>query len=212
MSLEELRERNKEYVLHKALECFIEKGIEHTTVLEIAKRACLTERSIFRYFPTKGDIVIAAAYLYWSKALERTRAMLAKNLRPGMTGLEEISAVLHTYIDMVFTDPQGIRCTMDAEMALYRAGVNHKVVNRPPEKFETASGPMAAAVRRGIADGSIPPTVDAKTLYYNSYDAILGVMQRMSVGVPSVDALNGHARLTQLCDMFAREFAGEQTT
>lgn len=209
MSLEELREKNKEFVVRQALECFIEKGIEHTTVLEIARRAALTERSVFRYFPTKSDIVVAAAYLYWDMALERTRSLLENAVRPGMTGLEEISAVLRSYIDIVFTDPQGIRFTMDAEMALYRAGNNHKVVNRPPEKFETAGGPMAAAVRRGLADGSIPPTVDAKMLYYNSYDSILGVMQRMSVGVPSAGEVDGHARLVQLCDMFAREFAGE---
>lgn len=208
MSLEELRERNKELVVEKALECFIEKGIEHTTVMEIAKRANLTERSIFRYFPCKSDIVISASFLYWDKALSHTRTLMEKAIHPGMTGIEEISFVLRSYIDMVFTDPQGIRFTMDAEMALNSAGKNHRVINRPPEKFETSTGPMAAAVRRGLADGTIPSHVDVKTLYYNSYDAILGIMQRMTVGVPSVGELDGRARLEQVCDMFTREFAG----
>ena len=39
-------------------------------------------------------------------------------------------------------------------------------------------------------------------LYYNAYDAILGVIQRMSVGVPSVHELDD-----ALCEQFARAFA-----
>lgn len=37
-------------------------------------------------------------------------------------------------------------------------------------------------------------------LYYNAYDAILGVIQRMSVGVPSVRELDGHVRIDALCE------------
>lgn len=67
----------------------------------------------------------------------------------------------------------------------------HAVVNRPPERFEVAPGPIAAAIRRGLADGTVDPDADVKMLYYNAYDAILGVIQRMSVGVPSVHELDG---------------------
>ena len=76
------------------------------------------------------------------------------------------------------------------------------ISNNPPVNA------LGAAVRRGLADGTIPSHVDVKTLYYNSYDAILGIMQRMTVGVPSVGELDGRARLEQVCDMFTREFAG----
>ena len=68
----------------KALECFIENGIEKTKVSDIARRSGLTERSIFRYFATKTDIVIAAAFLYWEKAKKHTSDTLAAADYPGM--------------------------------------------------------------------------------------------------------------------------------
>ena len=68
MSLEELRESNIQLVTEKALECFVERGIDNTRVSDIAKSAGLTERSVYRYFPTKSDIVIAAALCYWARA------------------------------------------------------------------------------------------------------------------------------------------------
>ena len=61
MSLDELRTQNIQNVTEKALVCFIKNGITNTKVSEIAKAAGLTERSVYRYFPTKSDIVISAA-------------------------------------------------------------------------------------------------------------------------------------------------------
>lgn len=109
MSLEELREQNIRLVTEKALECFIKNGINNTRVSEIAAESGLTQRSVFRYFPSKDDIVIAAAFCYW----ERTKAYIARELRrhtdDAQTGIEQINIILNSYANMLFVDPEGIR-------------------------------------------------------------------------------------------------------
>jgi AcrR family transcriptional regulator len=45
-----------------ALELYIERGFEQTTVAEIARRAGLTERTFFRYFADKREV------LFWGAA------------------------------------------------------------------------------------------------------------------------------------------------
>src|SRR6516225_1122203 len=40
-----------------ALELYIERGFEQTTVAEIARRAGLTERTFFRYFADKREVL-----------------------------------------------------------------------------------------------------------------------------------------------------------
>lgn len=209
MSLEELRDNNKRLVTEKALECFIRGGIDSTAISDIARAAGLTERSIYRYYPSKVELVMAASFLYWDKALEQAAGYLREHSHPGMTGIEEIAVVLNGYSQLVFSDPDGIRFSLDAELALYRAGLHSKVINRPPERFESSNGPMAAAIRHGLADGSVSPEKDLKMLYYNSYDTLLGVIERMTVDVTSVGEVDGRARLSSLCDMFTREFAAK---
>ena len=150
MSLQEVREQNIALVKQTALACFVENGIDKTTIRDIAHRAGLTERSVYRYFATKDELVVAAAFLYWDRAKAQAAQALVSARQPGMNGIEEIRVLLRSYAGLIFTDPAGIRFSLDAEVALCNAGRQHAVVNRPPERFEVAPGPIAAAIRRGL--------------------------------------------------------------
>lgn len=208
MSQGELRQQNIQHVIETALACFLEQGIEKTSVGEIARRAGLTERSLFRYFKKKTDIVLAAAYLYWNRVIARMEARLPENGEP-RTGLEDVGTLLMAYSNLFLEDPNGIRFTLDAELVLDAAGKNSQIRNRLPEPYESSNGPVARAIRKGLADGSIGPDVDVRELYYNSYDAILGLMQRLSIGgTPSAGELDYHSRMKRLCAMFVDAFRG----
>ena len=44
-----------------AMELYVERGFEHTTVTEIAERAGLTQRTFFRHFADKREVLFAGA-------------------------------------------------------------------------------------------------------------------------------------------------------
>ena len=135
-------------------------------------------------------------------------AHLPENGEP-RTGLEDVGMLLMAYSNLFLEDPNGIRFTLDAELVLDAAGKNRQIKNRPPEPYESSNGPVARAIRKGLADGSISPDVDVRELYYNSYDAILGLMQRLSIGgTPSAGELDYHSRMKRLCAMFVDAFRG----
>ena len=208
MSLEELRERNKSLVIEKALELFIKSGIDNTKIKDIAKSAGLTERSAYRYFDTKTDLVQEAAYLFWNNTLEEIRGRVEASRISELPGIEQIRALLYRYSNMYFENRLGVLFTLEAEMYLYSAG-RSKTLNRPPEKFDTSKSPLVLAIRRGLEDGSVSSEVDAKELYYNSYDSILGVMQKLALEASGFTELDNRQRMKHLCDLFVRAFQGE---
>jgi len=53
------REETRERLLDAARRLFAEKGYEHTTSAEIAEAAGVTERTLFRHFPSKSDLLLA---------------------------------------------------------------------------------------------------------------------------------------------------------
>ncbi|MEA4895350.1 MAG: helix-turn-helix domain-containing protein [Oscillospiraceae bacterium] len=208
MSLEELRERNKSLVTEKALEAFIKNGIDNTKIKDIAKSAGLTERSAYRYFETKTDIVQAAAYLFWNNTLEKIRERVESSRICELNGIKQIRALLYQYSNLYFENRQGVLFTLDAEMYLYSAG-RSKTLNRPPEKFDTSTSPLVLAIRKGIEDGSVNPEVNVKELYYNAYDSILGVMQKLALEASGFTELDNKQRMKDLCDLFVRAFKGD---
>lgn len=49
-----------------------------------------------------------------------------------------------------------------------------------------------------------------KEIYYNSYDAILGIMQRLSIGgTPSARELDYDSRMLHLSEMFVKALSGK---
>ena len=207
MSQEEMRQRNKEQVVKKALKYFIKNGIENSRIKDIAKSAGLTERSVYRYFEEKSDLVQAASYLCWEETTDAIRSAFAKENTASMTGEQQIRLLMKLYCDYFLERPGMSLFTLEAEVFLHRAGKNAKVINRPPEKYETSNSPMVCAIRKGVEDGSLRADIDHKELYYNAYDSILGVLQRQALDAQSALELEVKKRMDSLCCLFADAFA-----
>jgi AcrR family transcriptional regulator len=72
-----------------ALELYGERGFEQTTVAEIAKRAGLTERTFFRYFTDKREV------LFWGAgALQELVVSTAANAPDSAAPLDVVAAAL----------------------------------------------------------------------------------------------------------------------
>src|ERR1035438_3906451 len=72
-----------------ALALFGERGFENTTVAQIAARAGLTERTFFRYFADKREV------LFWgSRTLQELMVNALLNALPSAAPLEAVAAAL----------------------------------------------------------------------------------------------------------------------
>jgi len=73
-----------------ALELYAERGFDQTTVAEIARRAGLRERSFFRYFPDKREV------LFWGQdALREAYANAIANAPAAAAPIDAVAAGLN---------------------------------------------------------------------------------------------------------------------
>ncbi|MEO3781837.1 TetR family transcriptional regulator [Actinocorallia sp. B10E7] len=68
------KQRTRLALIDAALELFLDRGYEHTTIDEIAAAADVSQRTFFRYFATKEDVVTDLILQYDARLLERVRA------------------------------------------------------------------------------------------------------------------------------------------
>jgi AcrR family transcriptional regulator len=95
------KERTRRELAEAATRLFIERGYDRTTIEEIAAAVDISPRTFFRYFPTKGDIVVALSLTTFED--------LAGALRD-RPACESLAEALCAAVEVVLTgDPAEIR-------------------------------------------------------------------------------------------------------
>ncbi|WP_169952309.1 TetR/AcrR family transcriptional regulator [Microbispora sp. H11081] len=120
-----------------ALDLYIERGYEQTTVAEIARRAGLTERTFFRHFADKREVLFGGS------------DALREHLVDAVTGAPESAAPIDAIAAAV--ESVGVLFQERRESALRRQAViaaNAELLERELIKLAALSAALAGALRR----------------------------------------------------------------
>jgi AcrR family transcriptional regulator len=125
-----------------AMELYAEQGFEQTTVAEIAARAGLTERTFFRHFTDKREVLF-----YGTEMLRDLLTGAVTNSPPSATALEVATAAFEAASAMLQENPERARLR-DAIVS-----ANAELRERELIKLAVLADTVAAALRhRGIPD------------------------------------------------------------
>jgi AcrR family transcriptional regulator len=134
-----------------AMELFVERGFEQTTVTEIAARAGLTQRTFFRYFADKREVLFGGA------------RMLEESLVNSVASAPESTAP----VDAVAAALEAVGAVMQERREFSRQ--RQAVVDANPElrereliKLASLASAIAGALRkRGVGDPAASLTAEA---------------------------------------------------
>ncbi|HEX4016856.1 MAG TPA: TetR family transcriptional regulator [Frankiaceae bacterium] len=134
-----------------ALELYIERGYEQTTVAEIAKRAGLTERTFFRYFADKREVLFGG-----SAELQKVLTQKVTEAPETMTPLDAVADGLAALAPLfeIRGEYPGQRQTVIA--------ANVDLQERELIKLASLAAATAQALReRGVAEPAASLTAEA---------------------------------------------------
>jgi AcrR family transcriptional regulator len=165
-----------------ALELYGERGYDQTTVAEIAKRAGLTERTFFRYFADKREVLF-----YGSGMLRDGLVQGIEDAPSGLPPIDAVGAALEAVADSLFEERRD------------RARQRQVIVAATPElqereliKMATLSAAVAAALRRrGVTEPRASLAAEAGV-------AVFRVAFQRWVGQPGAGGGSGGQTLAQL--------------
>ena len=125
-----------------AMALYAEQGFEQTTVAEIAARAGLTERTFFRHFADKREVLF-----YGTDRLRDLLARAVADAPASATPMDAVGAALEAAGAMFQENPERVRLR-DAIVS-----ANAELRERELIKLATLASVMAGALRdRGIAE------------------------------------------------------------
>ena len=125
-----------------AMELFIERGFEQTTVTEIAERAGLTQRTFFRHFADKREVLFAGS--------ERLRDVMVDALASAPESAAPIDAVAAALQAAGATLQEGGEFPRRRQAVI---SANAELQERELIKLASLAAALADALRaRGVAD------------------------------------------------------------
>ena len=144
-----------------ALALYGERGFENTTVAEIAERAGLTERTFFRHFADKREVLFGGAVAF-QDAIVGTLARAPESLAP----IDAVAAGIAAAGDMMPAEPGPAR----QRRAIIAANVDLR--ERELSKLASLSAALAGTLReRGLPDADAGLTAEIGiALFRTAYD------------------------------------------
>jgi AcrR family transcriptional regulator len=124
-----------------AMELYAQQGFEQTTVAEIAVRAGLTERTFFRHFADKREVLF-----YGTEMLRDLLTRAVATAPASATALESVSAAFEAACATMQENPDRVR--------LRDAIVSANAELRERELIKLAA--LATAVAGALRDGGVP--------------------------------------------------------
>ena len=96
---EEMDERNRK-ILDVAFELFVDKKIEAVSMGDIARAADVGRATLFRYYPSKLELVIAVCADQWKRYLDGLDAKRPISSVHDIPAIDRLRFTMDSYIDM----------------------------------------------------------------------------------------------------------------
>jgi TetR/AcrR family transcriptional regulator len=175
MGTTERKEREKEkrrnQIVDSAEKIFLEKGLEGTTMEEIAESAELSKGTLYLYFKSKEELYFAVNM----RGLRLLTGILESVLDKGLTGAENILELGRAYIRFSKNYPEYFRTIMTCQSAgIEQTDYFHKTL-----LFEPGSPLLVFldVIEKGNIDGTIRSDIPTLELAVTLWSQLTGVLQ-----------------------------------
>jgi len=146
--------KRREMILDAAEKVIAKRGVEGANFGAVAKQSRLSRSLIYVYFPKREDLFHAVC----ERGLLVLQVYLVKAVALHTTGLEQVIAMAKAYY--AFSRDEPLYFSVIAEQEAYTIPPSEKGVieQKLSDCGKQALGLVAAAIRKGIDDGSVSST------------------------------------------------------
>lgn len=178
---EEEMQVRRETMIQTAFRLFCDRGIEHVSLSEIARKAHVGENTVYRYFTNKETLVVEAFFKLWDAIIQEVERNVADTPRyDDLTGYHQVRIWIESFRFLYQTHREFVLFSYEAKLYLLRQQVKLSRLHQDT-LMRTFRGPCLAALEKGKADGSIPAEENSEDLFYAIFGALRGYIVKIVI-------------------------------
>ncbi len=201
-------------IIETGFRLFSERGIETVTLPEIAKESGVGHATLYRYFNTKLDLVIAISAWSWEKYITEYNASIPQEELLQMTGAEYLRFYLDSFIDLYRNHKDILSFNYDFNSYLrHEAGMKEqtqpfvRMVNNLKDSFHEM-------YLRGCKDGTLNTEFSEAAMFSGSFHIMLAAATRYAIGLVYIPEGSGdpEGELIMLEELLLSKYTGTVLT
>lgn len=204
IELENQKEQRKEEVILVAVEVFKEKGIDNTKMTDIAEKAQVGVATVYRYFKTKTDLVIAAAIWLWKEEISILSHQFYEESFMELSGADRVRRILSTFTTLYHNHSEFIRFLEQFDNYIVKEQISPEKLENYEKSVIDVKSVMFDAIEQGKKDGSIKDNIDKDVFYITIAHSLMSLCQKLILRgtiLSSDSEIQGDIQLGLLIDM-----------
>ena len=183
MIREKKKELTRKTIMEKGFELFTERGIESVTMQEIADASLVGRATLFNYFNSKVDLVIAIGSWKWKEYIERKAEEAKQFDREKRTGAELLSNYLDAFLEQYRSYRSNLRFNYNFNSYLR----SERATPEQMEPFMQVVNKLAVlfhgVYKRGMKDGTLNASISEEEMFSGCFHIMLAAATRYAVGL-----------------------------
>lgn len=167
-------------ILEAAMELFYEKGIEETSIDEIAERAGVGSATIYRYYETKAQLAIQSGVAYWRKIAGQYLNITDIEGYSDMTGREQLECIMDALIAIFERERGFLKYLQEFEVFVRRYAINMERLAEYEDSIMSLKPRVTDALEKGRQDGTLFFEWSSNEVCYSLAHTAFGVMKRFA--------------------------------
>ncbi len=199
----------QQHIMETAFTLFSEKGIGQVTMPEIADASGVGRATLFRYFNSRLDLVVAIATSKWEEYINNRNSTVTREALEKMTGAEHLKFYMDGFIDLYHSHKDILRFNYDFNSFLR----NEKGIPEQKQPYMKVVDELRkdfhVLYQKGMEDGTLNASISEETMFSSSFHIMLAAVTRYAIGLVYVLEQNTdpEIELVMLENLLLREFS-----
>jgi TetR/AcrR family transcriptional regulator len=195
------RETRRRFILEAARRTFASKGVEETSMDDIAREAEYTRRTLYGYFRSRDEIYMSI----FLEDLAVRREMQLAAVAQAQTGLEKIRAWGETFYRYARENPHAMRLQLYWDFrGIDERTISPAIFARFEEINRNLADDLRGMFRRGVDDASLRPDIDADMCISQYLYTLRTILNRAISPGYSFAGFDADSYVSHYLDLFIR--------
>ena len=197
-------------IMEAGYRLFSERGIEGVTMPEVAEAGGVSRATLFRYFATKLELVVAIGTWKWDEYIDGYDALLPQAEREAMTGAERMRLYLDSFLDLYRNHGDILRFNYNFNGYLAHEGGAPEQRQSYMSMVDALGAQFHEIYGLGVRDGTLRTDLSEASMFSSSFHIMLAAATRYAVGLVYVsDETDPEAELVMLEELLLSRYVRE---